>query len=125
MLRGRTLRSGLFPRLLLLVALGGGVLLWAEQRRPRDLRLAIDLTGALPGDVTEVDVIVRRGGRALARHDVSYGSAGAPATVEFVVHAAPGDAEVETSLAYRATPSHRTVARVKLFADRVTTVRAK
>ncbi len=121
----RALRSGLFPRLLLLLVLGGGLLLWAHLRRPRDLRLAIDLTGALPGDVTEVDVVVRRGGRALARHDVTYGKAGAPATVELVVHASPGDAEVEATLDYGGRAARRTVTRVHLSADEPAKVRAQ
>jgi hypothetical protein len=113
------------PRLLLLVLVGGGLLLWSQWRRPRDLRLAVDLTAAMPGDVTEVDVIVRRRGHALARHEVQYGAAGAPGTVEFVVHAAPGEAEVETTLGYAGKPAHRTVARVELSGTEAARVRAE
>jgi len=59
---------------------GGGLVVWSELRRPRDLRLEIDLTEALPGDVVELDVTVTRGGQALLRLDQRYGSFGAPAT---------------------------------------------
>ena len=121
----RALRAGLFPRLLFLLVLGGGLLFWAHLRQPRELRLAIDLTGVLPGDVTEVDVVVRRDGHALARHDVTYGAAGAPATVELVVHAVPGDADVETTLGYGDKPARRSVAHVKLLADERAWVRAE
>ena len=115
----------LAPRLVLLAFLGGGLVLWSQMRRPRDLRLAVDLTGVMPGDVTEVDVIVRRGGHALARHEVLYGAGGAPATVEVLVHAAPGEAEVETTLAYAKQASRRSVARVELSADTAARVRAE
>jgi len=36
----------------------------------------------------------------------------APATVEVIVHARPGPAEVETTLAYAGKPARRIVARV-------------
>jgi hypothetical protein len=107
----------LAPRLLFLAVLAGGLVLWSQLRRPRDLRLAVDLTAVMPGDVTEIDVIVRRGGHALARHEVQYGAAGAPGTVELIVHAAPGEAEVETTLGYAKQPSRRSVARVELSAE--------
>jgi hypothetical protein len=109
LLRAKALRSGLLPRLLFLAVLGGGLLWWADLRKPRDLRLSVDLTEALPGHVREVDVVVRRAGHVLARHDIRYGEAGAPATVDVIVHAAPGQAEVETTLAYGATPARRSV----------------
>lgn len=123
LLRPGALRSGLLPRLIFLVVLGGGLLLWAQARRPRELRVAIDLTAVLPGDITEVDVVVRRGGHALARHDVTYGAAGAPGTIELVVHAAPGDAEVETTLAYVGKAARKIVAPVKLSGEGAATVR--
>jgi hypothetical protein len=115
----------LAPRLLFLALVAGGLVWWSELRRPRDLRLAVDLTQAMPGDVTEVDVIVRRAGHALARHEVQYGAAGAPGTVELIVHAAPGEAEVETTLGYAKQPSRRSVAQVKLSADEAAKVRAQ
>src|SRR3954470_12994014 len=104
----------LLPRLLFLAILGGGLWWWQQQRKPRELRVQIDLTAALPGDVTEIDVIVRRGEHALARHEVRYGAAGAPGTVELIVHAAPGAAEVETTLAYGGKPARRSVSTVTL-----------
>ena len=118
-------RAGLLPRLLFLLVLGGGLLFWAELRKPRDLRLSIDLTAALPGDIREVDVVVRRGGRALARHDVRYGEAGAPGTVEMPVHAAPGDAEVETTLGYGPGVYRRSIVRVSLPREGAATMRAQ
>ena len=72
----------------------------------------------------DLDVIVRRGGHALARHFVRYGASGAPGTVEFIVFAAPGNAEVETTLAYRQKPSRRSVAQVKLSPEQTATVHA-
>jgi hypothetical protein len=115
----------LAPRLLFFAVLAGALLWWSQLRRPRDLRLAVDLTAMMPGDVTEVDVIVRRGGHALARHEVRYGGEGAPGTVELIVHAAPGEAEVETTLAYAKQASRRSVARVQLSGETEARVRAQ
>jgi hypothetical protein len=115
----------LAPRLLFLALLAGGLVWWSQLRRPRDLRLSVDLTATMPGDVTEVDVIVRRGGHALARHEVRYGAEGAPATVQFIVHAPPGEAEVETTLGYAKQPSRRSVAPVRLSAESEARVRAE
>jgi hypothetical protein len=42
----------LAPRLIFLALLGGGLLLWSQLRKPRDLILLVDLTEALPGDVS-------------------------------------------------------------------------
>jgi len=105
------------PRIAFFALLAGGLLWWTQARRPRDLKLQVDLTRALPGDVTEVDVVVRRSGRALGRHEVQYGEKGAPASVEMIVHAPPGEAEVETTLVYLGKPPLRSVARVQLSAD--------
>ena len=110
------------PRLVFLVLLGGGLILWGELRKPRDLVLQVDLSGALPGEISEVDVVVRRSGHALARHDVRYGATGAPGLLEFVVHAAPGGAEVETALVYAGKPERRTTEPVTLSADHPTRV---
>ena len=104
----------LAPRLVFLVLLGGVLILWGELRKPRDLVLQVDLTAAMPGEIQEVDVVVRRGGHALARHDLRYGAAGTPGLLEFVVHAAPGEAEVETSLASPGKPERRVLSEVKL-----------
>ena len=120
-----SLRSGLLPRLLFLAALGGALYWWVEQRRPRDLQLAIDLTSALPGEVTGVDVVVRRSGHALARHEVSYGPQGAPGTLQMIVHAAPGEVEVDTTLSRSGKAPRQVVARVRLSADEPATVRVE
>ena len=115
----------LLPRLAFLVLLGGALILWGELRKPRDLLLQLDLSAALPGDVQEVDVIVRRSGHALARHDVQYGAAGAPGLLEFVVHAAPGEAEVETLLVSAGRPERRVVSQVSLTKDAPARVRVQ
>jgi len=115
----------LVARFLFVALLASALLWWSQSRRPRDLQLAIDLTGALPGDITGVDVIVRRGGHALARHEVQYGPSGAPGTVEVVVHAPPGDAEVETTLSYGPKPARKSVSRVTLSAEAAPRVRAE
>src|SRR5438067_9682253 len=99
----------LAPRLIFLAVLAGGLVLWGQLRRPRDLSLEIDLQGALPGEIREVDVVVRRAGHALARHDVRYAAEGAPGTISLLVHAAPGEVEVETTLVYAASAGHRSI----------------
>lgn len=108
------MRKEILLRVVFVALLGGGLLLWTRGRQPRDLTLQVDLTAALPGDIAEVDVVVRRDGHALARHDVQYGAAGAPGLLELPVHAAPGAAEVETTLVYAGKPAHKSVAQVKL-----------
>ena len=97
-----------------LAVFAGFMLWWTQTRRPRDCVLQIDLTQAMPGDVAEVDVVVRRDGHALARHDVRYDSTGAPWLVEMRVHAVPGDAQVETTLVYAGKPARRSVAQTTL-----------
>ena len=79
--------------------------------------------GALPGEIREVDVVVRRAGHALARHDVRYAAEGAPGTISLLVHAAPGEVEVETTLVYAASAGHRSIARIALQPDRSATIR--
>src|SRR4051812_23969749 len=112
----------MIKRFLLLAALAGGLVFWIHQRQPHDLTLQIDLTSALPGEITEIDVIVRRDGHAVARHDVNYGKAGAPGTLELNVHASPGDAEVETTLVYAARPARRVVSQTRFTRDGVARV---
>ena len=104
----------LLPRLVFLLVLGGGLLLWSHLRRPRDLMLQIDLTQALPGDVVEADVVVRRGVHAVARHDVRYGSSGAPGVMEVPIRAAPGDVDVEVTLVPATGPSRKVEQRLRL-----------
>jgi hypothetical protein len=117
-------RGGLLLRLGFLVLLGGGLLLWSELRRPRDLALDLDLTSALPGEIVEVDVTVLRDGRPLSRFDQKYGAAGAPATVRLTVHARPGPVEVDVMLIDARGNARRTRAIVDLRKDETAVVRA-
>ena len=111
-------RGGLLLRLGFFVFLAGGLLLWSELRRPRDLGLEVDLTGALPGEIAELDLTVTRDGRALLRFEQRYGSGGAPATVHVVVHARPGPAEVDAMLIDAGGTARRTRGTVDLRNDR-------
>src|SRR5205823_2262855 len=72
---GRAGRRGRLNRwrLLFLAALVGGLVYWARLRGPREMVVEIDLTGALPGEITEVDIVVSRDGHALSRTDLHYG----------------------------------------------------
>ena len=108
------MRKPLVLRLVFLLALGGVLLLWAQWRKPRDLVVQIDLTAVLPGEIKEIDIVVRRDGHALARHDVQYGAAGAPGLIEIPVHAAAGKADVETTLVYSGKPAIRNQAQIDL-----------
>ena len=110
-------RRGLLLRLGFLLVLGGGLLLFSELRRPRDLQLELDLTEALPGDVVEVDVTVTRGGQALLRLEQRYGSLGAPATIRAVVRARPGPAEVDAMIVDAKGNARRTRVTVELRKD--------
>jgi hypothetical protein len=69
-------------------------------------------------------VVVRRGGHALARHDLRYGPSGAPGLIEVPIHAAPGDAEVETTLVYAGKPAQRSLAHAALMESAPARVRA-
>ena len=97
-----------------LTLLAGGLLLWSQLRRPRELPVTIDLTAMAPGEISEVDAVVRRGGRVLARHEARFGSEGAPGTLKFMVRAAPGAAELETTLVYPGKPARRSVESIRL-----------
>ena len=117
-------RGGLLLRLGFLALLGGGLLLWSELRRPRDLSLDLDLTGALPGDVVEVDVTISRDGHPLLRLDQKYGRAGAPAILHLTVRARPGPAEVDVTLIDARGNARRTRARLELRDDAAAAVKA-
>ena len=118
-------KRGILLRLGFLLVLGGGLLLWSELRRPRDLHLELDLTQALPGDVVEVDLTVTREGRSLLRIDERYGSAGAPATVRAVVRARPGPAEVDAMLVDAKGNARRTRMPIDLRKDVPTVVKVR
>ena len=107
-------RGGLLLRLGFLLLLAGGLVLWSELRRPRDLRLDLDLTSALPGEIVEVDVTVSRDRHALLRFDQKYGSPGAPAMLHLTVRARPGPVEVDIMLIDSRGTARRTRATVEL-----------
>jgi hypothetical protein len=107
-------RGGLLLRLGFLALLGGGLLLWSELRRPRDLALDLDLTDALPGDVIEVDLTVSRDGHPLLRLDQKYGRAGAPAVLHLTVRTRPGPAAVDVTLIDARGNARRSRATVEL-----------
>ena len=106
--------AALLLRLGFLVLLGGGLLLWSEVRRPRDLGLDVDLTSALPGEISEVDVTVLRDGHPLVRLDQKYGSAGAPPTLHVTVRARPGPVQVDLLVIDARGTARRTQATVEL-----------
>jgi hypothetical protein len=112
-------------RLAFLLLLGGGLVVWGELRRPRDLRLEIDLADALPGDVAEMDVTVTRDGHALLRLDQRYGKSGAPASVRSVVRARPGRAEVDAMLIDVQGNARRTRVSVDLSTDAAAVVKLR
>jgi len=118
-------RGGLLLRLGFLLLLAGGLLLWSELRRPRELAIDVDLTGALPGEIVEVDVTVSREGHPLVRLDQRYGSAGAPATLHLVVRASPGPAEADVMLVDARGTARRTRATVELPKDGNAVVRVR
>jgi hypothetical protein len=118
-------RRGLLLRLAFLLMLGGGLVVWSELRRPRDLRLEIDLTEALPGDVVELDVTVTRGGQALFRLEERYGAAGAPAMVRAIIRARPGPAEVDAMIVDAKGNARRTRAGVELRKDPAAVVKLR
>jgi hypothetical protein len=106
------------------VLLGGGLLLWSELRKPRDLALDLDLTSALPGEIVEVDVTILRDGRPLLRFDQRYGTAGAPGMLHLAVRARPGPVEVDVMLIDAAGSARRTRASVELGKDTTAVVKA-
>jgi hypothetical protein len=116
-------RGGLLLRLGFLLLLAGGLAVWSELRRPRDLGLDLDLTSALPGDIAEVDVTVLRDGHPLLRFDQKYGSAGAPATLHLTLRARPGPVEVDVMLIDARGNARRTQASVELRKDKVAVIK--
>jgi len=108
-----------------LAVLGGGLLLFAWLRSPRDMVVEVDLSGALPGDVVESDVIVSRGERSLARVDERYGSIGAPGLLRVPVRARPGPASVEVTLVAPGGAARRTNASVELSPERPARLEAR
>lgn len=118
-MKGRVLRFGF------LAALGGGLLLFANLRAPRDMLVEVDLSGALPGDVVESDVIVSREERSLARFEERYGARGAPGMLRVKVRARPGPASVDVTLVAAGGEARRTKALVELSPDRPARLQAR
>jgi hypothetical protein len=108
------MRKKLLIRVAFIVVVIGGTFYWQRSHQPADLTLALELTGAERKEISGVDVIVRRDGKALSRHEMSFGDAGAPATLEFLVHAPPGSADVESTLNYAGKPSRRVTVKLDL-----------
>ena len=118
-------RGGLLLRLGFFVFLAGGLLLWSELRKPRDLALDVDLADALPGEVIESDVTVSRDRHVLVRFERRYGATGAPAALSFTVRARPGPAEVDVILVRASGQAERTRATVELRKDGSAVVRPR
>jgi hypothetical protein len=112
-------------RFVFLALLLGGLVLWTRLRSPRDLRLEVDLTDALPGEIAEIDVTVLRDGRALARVDERYGPRGAPAKLPVSVRALPGPVQVEVTLVSAGGVARRVSSAIVLQRDAAAVVRAK
>ena len=108
-----------------LAVLGGGLLLFAWLRSPRDMVVEVDLTRALPGDVVESDVVVSRGEHPLARVDERYGSIGAPGLLRVQVRARPGPASVEVTLVAPSGAARRTSGPVELSPERPARLEAR
>jgi len=106
--RQRLLRLGF------LALLAGGLVLWTQARKPRALGLELDLAAALPGQLSEVDLIVRRGDRLLWRKQLAFGKEGAPQLLREQLEATPGEAELEAELVYRGRQATRTRAAIAL-----------
>ena len=118
-------RKKLFYRIAFLALLIGGLVVWSQRRGPKTLSLVIDLAEALPGDLTEVDVVVTRGGRAVARVDRRFHRGEAPEKLTLDLRATPGAAEVDATLVYQGKPARRTVGSVVLAEEQPARLVAK
>ena len=107
-------RKQLILRVGFLALLAGGLLVWSRLRMPQAMKVVVDLAGAQPGDLTEVDVVITRDSRALARVDRQFAKGTAPERLSLEVKVAPGEADVEATLVYPGRPARRTNARVDL-----------
>jgi hypothetical protein len=119
--RGRQL----LLRVVFVAVLAGGLLYWSQLRKPQDLKLQIDLTSALPGEITELELVVRREGHLITRKQIQYGKAGAPGLFETEIHARPGPTDVEVTLVYENKSAHRTSTTVDLAGDKPARISAR
>ena len=119
-------RTGVGLRLVFMLVLVGGLVIWLQARKPRPCLVELDLSSVLPGELTEIDLLVRREGRGLLRIDTRYGPRGAPGLVKVEVQARPGAAEVEATLLYgKGREARRTRAQVRLAEDAPARVHAE
>jgi hypothetical protein len=116
------MRKKLLIRFAVIAAVIGATLFWQKSHKPVDLTLAVNLEAMKPREVTGIDVVVRRDGRLLTRHEMTFGTVGAPSNVELVVHAPPGAAEVETTANYQGKPSRRVTVKTDLSAEGSNTI---
>jgi hypothetical protein len=105
--------------------LAGGLYLFARGRNPQQMVVEVDLSGALPGDVAETDVVVFRDGRALARVDNRYGARGAPDMLRIPVRARPGPATVEVTLVGTGGAARKTTTPIDLTTERPARLQAR
>jgi hypothetical protein len=118
-------RLKLAARVVFLVLLGGSLALWAHLRMPRDLRVDVDLSSALPGQLAEVEVVIARDGQAVVREEMRYGPGGAPAALHLEVRARPGDFDIEATLVDRSRNAQRTRRHVRLREGEAAVVRVE
>ncbi|HXN84370.1 MAG TPA: hypothetical protein VN883_17950 [Myxococcales bacterium] len=118
-------RLKLAARVVFLVLLGGSLALWTHLRMPRDLRIDVDLSSALPGQLAEVEVVIAQDGQAVVRKEMRYGPSGAPGALHLEVRARPGDFDVEITLVDRAHRAQRTRRRVRLREGETAVVRVE
>ena len=106
--RQRLLRLGF------LALLAGGLVLWTQLRKPRELIIELDLAAAMPGELSEVDLLITREGHLLSRKVLNFDVSGAPQILRSELRAKPGAAELEADLIYRSGPTRRTRAQIEL-----------
>jgi hypothetical protein len=118
-------RLKLAARVVFLVLLGGSLALWTHLRMPRELRVDVDLSSALPGELAEVEVVIAQDGQPVVRKEMRYGAAGAPAALHLEVRARPGDFDVEITLVDRFRHAQRTRRQVRLREGETPVVRVE
>jgi hypothetical protein len=118
-------RLKLAARVVFLVLLGGSLALWTHLRMPRDLRVDVDLSSALPGQLAEVEVVIAQDGQPVVRKEMRYGPSGAPGALHLEVRARPGDFDIEITLIDRFRRAQRTRRHVRLREGETPVVRVE